>query len=240
MRLSVHVHTLQHLRDWGGGDLPDPVSSVAALDIAGAEGIVYRYTDIVNKQHEKDLKLLKSMVKSHLSVEIEPKEDLVRKVLDIQPDEVTFIRVGDHGENTGIDAAGESAELEQLAGVLKSGGIEVNLLIDPDITQVKAARAIQADFVNINVASYTKAKSAQDAIIYLEEIETVALGASKLGLRVIVSNGVTHRNAGPVAEFNIIEEAVLGHEIFARALFIGMDKALQEVRETTRWKNNRS
>ncbi len=229
MRLAVHTLTLRRLRELVGGAGPDVITGAAMLDMAGADGIVARLSNAKLTADEQDVKLLKAMVKSYLSVEVEPKEAPLRRVMDLHPDQVTLIPPEDSMREDGLDVVTQSSELEVVINSLKASGIDVSILVAPDITQIKEARKIGADFITLNAASFTGAETANEAMMNLEEIETVAMGAVKLGLRVLVTRGINHRNIAPLAAIDSIEEAILGHAFYARAIYVGMDRAFKEV-----------
>ncbi len=229
MRLAVHTLTLSRLRELGGGSAPDVVTGAAVLDLAGADGIVARLSNQKLSTDERDIKLLRAMVKSYLSVEVEPREAPLRRAMDLHPDQVTLIPPEDAMREEGVDVVGTGSELEVVVNSLKAAGMDVSILVAPDITQIKEARKIGADFITLNAATYTGAQTANEAMMNLEEIETVALGATRLGLRVLVTRGINHRNIAPLAAIESIEEAILGHSFYARAVLIGMDRAFREV-----------
>ena len=230
MRLAVHIQTMKELRAQGPGDEPDPVTVAAMLDIAGADGIVYRLQDPSDERERNDLHLLKTMVRSHLNLEIEPNDDQLRLALETKPDQVTIVPPSKISYDFGLNVDEEAEELERMAGTLQAGGINVSVLISPDITQVKEARRIRVDYVTINTVPYTSSKTAEEALMNLEEIQTVALGAERLGLRVLVARGLSYRNIGPLAGLPSVEEAILGRSLFNRAVFIGLERAMNEVR----------
>ena len=236
MRLSVHLNSLAQFRAEGNHATPDLFNSALAADLAGADGIVCRLEE--NGPIDiKELASLKKMVKSHLTIEVEPNDALLRTAMEIKPDQVTLVLGGD--SSRGLDVVTNSLTLREQVRSLHAAGIEVSLQIMPEIEQVKEARKLEADAVTLSVVRYTKADSADDAIIYLEEIEAAALGAKRLGMTTLATYALDHRNIAPLASFGTIDETILGHRLFARSFFIGLERAFAELRDVVRWQSAR-
>ncbi|MCB2198419.1 pyridoxine 5'-phosphate synthase [bacterium] len=233
MRLSVHLTPLARFRALGNHAEPDLFTSALAVDLAGADGIVCRLEED-GPIDIKALAVLKKIVRSHLTIEVEPNDGLLRTAMELKPDQVT-LAPHSKAASQGLDVIANATPLRKQIRSLHAAGIDVSLQVMPEIEQVKEARKLEADAITLSVARYTKADSADDAVIYLEEIEASALGANRLGLSTLVSFAVDHRNVAPLAALGTIDEVVLGHRLFARSMYVGLDRALGEVRDAVRW-----
>ena len=107
----------------------------------------------------------------------------------------------------------------------------MSLFIDPDLDQVRASHKVDADQIEINTAKYTEARDAEEGRRELEKILNAAKTASKLGLRVAAGHGLNYTNIRPVAAIPEIEEFNIGHAIVARAVLVGLDRAVREMIE---------
>ena len=70
-------------------------------------------------------------------------------------------------------------------------------------------------------------------IIAPEPLTTLREGAvlgRSLGLAVHAGHGLTTANVGPVAAIPEIEELNIGHHVVSRAVFVGLDAAIRELR----------
>lgn len=233
MRLSVHLDTLARLRAQSPDKTPDLLNGAVALDLAGADGIVARLEERGGAVTIPDLTLLRQAVRTTLALEIEPSESLVHTAMELRPSLVTF--VPPRGDEGGLDVAANAARLKEAIKSLRAVDVQVSVRILPVIAQAKEARRLHTDFVTLDSRGYATARTPDATLSHFEEIEATALGAEKLGLRVIASGGLDHTNIGPVAGLGTVEEAVLGHRLFARALFTGMDRAFTELRDAVRW-----
>ncbi|HEB84589.1 MAG TPA: hypothetical protein ENI92_06260 [Bacteroidetes bacterium] len=239
MRLAVHLNPVAQMRRLGGGDVPDPLGAALAADLAGADGIACRLNLSREPISDRDIANLKEAIRSHLNVEVELQEDLLRTAIDLAPDQVTLVPPEGAEPEEGLDVVGYSHEIKDAVAMFHAAEIEVSLLVAPDISQIKEARRLESDYITLNTTAFAAARSPRDAVIHLEEIESGALGAHRLGMRVLVARGLDHRSLAPLAGFDTIEEAILDHRLYARALFVGLERALAEVRETVRWQTPR-
>lgn len=239
MRLTVHLNPLAAFRAIGPSPEPDLFTSALAVDLAGADGIVCRLEDGASPLQARDVAALKKVVKNHLTIEVEPTEELVRAAMEIKPDQVTLLPPVKGPQDAGLDVVSLSVTLRELVRSLHAAGIDVSLLVSPEIDQVKEARKLEVDAVTLNTAAYAACDTAQDAVVKLEELESAALAANRLGLTVLASRGLNHRNIAPIAAYGTVDEALLDHALFSRALFIGLDRALAEVRDAVRWHSPR-
>ncbi len=234
MRVAVHINPFAAMRlmfnDQPSGD-PDPVLAAVVLDVAGVDGIVCRANDKRAPLSERDLTLLKQIGRRHLTVESEVNETALRKIMEMKPDQVTLLPTENTPKNQGLEVEANAAELKEIISSLHAAQIETCVFIEPVIAQVKAARKVQADYVTLNTYALTHSPSTAETIIHLEEIESASLGANKLELRVLASGGLNYRNVGNLVTLGTIEELVLGYEFISHAVFVGLERALQEVRQ---------
>jgi len=114
---------------------------------------------------------------------------------------------------------------------LKDADIVVSLFIDPDVDQVRAAHRVEADVVEIHTGRYCDARLAQDRRRELARVVDAVKTAAKLGLQVAAGHGLNYQNVLPVAAISEIEEFNIGHAIVGRAILVGMERAVREMKE---------
>jgi pyridoxine 5-phosphate synthase len=114
---------------------------------------------------------------------------------------------------------------------LRDGDIKVSLFIDPDLDQVKAAHRVEAATVEFHTGRYCDARLASDRRRELARLFDACKAASKLGLEVAAGHGLNYQNVSPVAAIPEIEELNIGHSIVGRAVLVGMERAVREMRE---------
>ncbi|MDZ7372444.1 MAG: pyridoxine 5'-phosphate synthase [candidate division KSB1 bacterium] len=226
-RLSLIVDFVAAIRELRKSRDPDPVAVALQAELAGVDGITVQLREDRREIKERDVDLLREMVRSHFNLRIAPNEDLLKKAIALLPDMVTFVPDG-HGEMGGLDVASTGDYLQDMVASLKANGIVVSVLVDPDVRQIKAAARCGADFVEI--LSWYYARSDEVSIVEeeLERIRNAAVAAQKLGLGVAASGGLDYSNITDLVAIEQIEEVHVGAAILNRALLVGIDRAVRD------------
>ena len=229
--LSVNVDHIATIREARGIDEPDPVLAAGIAELAGAEGIICHLR--MDRRHikDRDLSLLKKVVKTKLNLEMAPAKELVDIALDIKPDVVTLVpeRREELTTEGGLDVAGNKEEYKRVTTRLKETGISVSFFIDPDPDQIKESLNAGADIIEINTREYSEARSEIDILRNLEKIKEAAKLASRLKLKVHAGHGLNYVNIKRFSSIPEIEEYSIGHSIIARTVMVGIDQAVREM-----------
>jgi pyridoxine 5-phosphate synthase len=130
----------------------------------------------------------------------------------------------------GLDVAGHRDRIQQVVAMLRDGGIPVSLFIEPDLEQVKASRRVSADFVELHTGRYANARRAKEADAEVAAIMQAAKLAYKLGLGVNAGHGLDYRNVTRLTHIPEIVEYNIGHSIIARAVLVGLNDAVKEMK----------
>ena len=232
-RLHVNIDHVATVRQARKHVYPDPVHAAVIAELAGAEGITVHLRGDRRHIQERDLRMLRETVQTKLNVEMAATQEMVRLALNYKPDVVTFVpeRPDEVTTEGGLEVSFNKDALSKHASLLKEADISVSLFIDPDLDQVRAAHKVDADQIEINTAKYTESRDADEARRELDKVVNAAKTASKLGLRVAAGHGLNYTNIRPVAAIPEIEEFNIGHAIVARAVLVGLDRAVREMIE---------
>jgi pyridoxine 5-phosphate synthase len=229
--LSVNVDHIATIREARGIDEPDPVLAAGIAELAGAEGIICHLR--MDRRHikDRDLSLLKKVVKTKLNLEMAPAKELVGIALDIKPDVVTLVpeRREELTTEGGLDVAGNKEEYKRVTDKLKEAGISVSFFIDPDPDRIGESLNAGADIIEINTREYSEARKESDILRNLEKIKEAAKLASRLKLKVHAGHGLNYVNIKRFSSIPEIEEYSIGHSIIARTVMVGIDQAVREM-----------
>lgn len=232
-RLSVNVDHVATLRQARGGKNPDPVAAAVMAELAGADGIIVHLREDRRHIQDRDLEVLRKVVKTKLNLEMANTEEIVQIALRIKPDLVTLVpeRRQELTTEGGLDALGQQKSLKPNIARLKKAGIQVSLFIDADPRQVSASKAAGADLVEIHTGKYSDAPDGEAQKREFQRIARVISQAHKLGLRVNIGHGLNYQNVFPFSSIPQIEDCSIGHSIMARAVLVGLDRAVREMKE---------
>lgn len=231
--LVVGLDPLCALRDAGGTRDPDPVVAAALAELAGAGGIRVTCGRARAGIQERDVRLLREVVRTALLLRIPPHDDFLKLALSVRPDVVTLIpgeREG-LGAERGLDVEDRREELLPVIEALKGGGILASVLIDPVPNQVKAAQRAGAGAVHLHTGRFCWAASDVSRAAEFEALMNAAKAAHRLGLVVHAGGGLGYHSAAPVAELAEVTAVDVGHSLIARAALVGMAEAIRELRQ---------
>jgi pyridoxine 5-phosphate synthase len=233
LSLGVNIDHIATLRQARRTVEPDPVAAAVIAELAGADGITVHLREDRRHIQDRDVRLLRQTVRTHLNLEMAATDEMVAIALEVKPDYVTLVpeRREEITTEGGLDVAGQVSRLRDVVGQLQGSGIPVSLFIDPDPTQVAAAAQVGARWVELHTGRYAEASSAAQRQVELDHLEKASQQALQLGLRVNAGHGLTYWNVGPVARIPGMEELNIGHSIISRAVLVGLDRAVREMRQ---------
>ncbi len=229
--LSVNVDHVATIRQARKGRAPDPVTAAAIAELAGADGIIVHLREDRRHIQDRDLRILRETVKTKLNMEMAATEEMVNIALEVKPDLVILVPEKREELTTegGLEVSLRREELKKVIEVLKSNDILVSLFIDPDLEQVKASYKVGADCVEIHTGTYCDARHWKEAEIEFQRINDAIRIASKLSLKINAGHGVDYNNIKALTMIEEIEEFSIGHSIIARAMMVGLDRAVREM-----------
>ena len=230
-KLGVNVDHIATIRQARGVAEPDPVAAAMMAELAGADGITVHLREDRRHIQDRDVEILRRTVKTRLNLEMALTEEMVTFALKTLPDSVTLVPEGRHELTTegGLDVTMLQNTLKQKIALLRQAGICVSLFIEPDIEQVKASHKVGADYIEIHTGTYCEATVEKERKVQLQRIELAISAARKLCLGINAGHGLDYRNIGPVLALPGIEEFNIGHSIVARAVLVGMERAVREM-----------
>ena len=228
--LHVNIDHVATLRQARGTRYPDPVWAATLCELAGADGITVHLREDRRHIQDRDVRVLRETVGSALNLEMAATGEMVGIAIGLRPDIVTLVPEKRQERTTegGLDLVGQRAVVEQAARALAGAGIAVSLFIDPTRDAVQAARALGVPRIELHTGDYCAATDVERAR-ELQRLEAASRDAVGLGLHVAAGHGLSLDNVGPVAGLGGVEELNIGHSIMARALFVGMERAVREM-----------
>jgi len=230
-RLGVNIDHVATLRQARRGQVPDPVAAAAIAELSGADGITVHLREDRRHIQDRDLEVLRNVVTTRINLEMAATEAMTRIACGLRPFSATLVPEKREEVTTegGLDVLGQRDSLIQTVARMKTAGILVSLFIDPDLAQVRAARQVGAEAIEIHTGTYCEAFRPGRFETELGKIRTAATYAASLGMKVFAGHGLDVRNIVPVLAIGEIEEFNIGHSIIARAIFIGLPAAVQEI-----------
>ncbi|MCM8787520.1 MAG: pyridoxine 5'-phosphate synthase [Candidatus Omnitrophica bacterium] len=231
MKLGVNVDHIATLRQARGTIYPDPVVGALLCEYAGADSIVAHLREDRRHIQQKDIFLIKKLIKLPFNLEMSISEEIVRIACKLRPYQATLVpeRRQELTTEGGIDLVKNYEKVKKVTKRLQDKGIKVSLFIDPLKLQIEKAKQIGANNIELNTGRYSEAKTAILQKKELKKIKEAAVFAKKLGFFVAAGHGLNYENIKEIAKINEIEELNIGHAIIARSVFVGIVVAVEEM-----------
>jgi pyridoxine 5-phosphate synthase len=229
-RLHVNIDHVATLRQARGTSYPDPVWAATLCELAGAHGITCHLREDRRHIQDRDLELLKKTVRTVLNLEMAATGEMQRIAQKLEPDVCTLVpeKRDERTTEGGLDVVGGGEALAGAVGALHDAGIDVSLFVDPTLPQIRAAAALKVSRVELHTGHYTEARGAA-AGLELDRLANATEEALSLGVHVAAGHGLDYPNVGAVAKIPGIEELNIGHAIVARAVFVGLERAVRDM-----------
>ena len=226
-----HVATLRNARK---ETLPDPVHAAAAAEAAGADGIVFHLREDRRHITERDVRLLKQVVRTKLDFELSTDPDVVRICCEVQPDLATLVpeRREEVTTEGGLDVIAHRERLREVVAQLRQAGVEeVALFINPVCKEIDAAVETGADCIELHTGEFANAKNAKERERCTGDLARAAEHAHAAGLIVHAGHGLDYHNYATFrAAVPHVREVSIGFAVMARAMLVGMEQAVREMR----------
>jgi pyridoxine 5-phosphate synthase len=232
-RLGVNIDHVATLRQARSGREPDPLAAAVLVELAGADGLVVHLREDRRHIQDRDLALLREIVQTKLDLEMAAEESMAKVALNIKPHLVTLVpeRRQELTTEGGLEVAGRRDRIQKIIELLHDGGIPVSLFIEPDLDQIKAAHKVAADYIELHTGRYANARRSKEADAEFDAITQAARLASKLGMGVNAGHGLNYRNVTRLTQIPEIVEYNIGHSIIARAVLVGLERAVREMKQ---------
>ena len=230
--LAVKIDHVAALRNAQKSQSPDPVTAATMAEMAGADGITAHLRLDRKYINDRDVRILRSVVQSKLILETASTSEMVGVALDIKPDLVILVpeKREEFTADGGLDLIVHRSDIYDTVATLQNSGIPAGLLVDPEPEQIRLAHKIGASLVEIHTATYCDAKTAQKRHqAFLNIVDAVKL-AHKLKFSVKVGRGLCYKTVKAFKKIDEIDEFSIGHSIISRAVMIGMQAAVADMR----------
>jgi len=232
MKLGVNIDHIASIREIRRSLEPEPVHAALVCEAAGADSIVVHLREDRRHIKDRDLYLLKKVVKTRLNLEMSVDPEIVKIACQVRPDQATLVpeRRKELTTEGGLDVLGNMKSIAQAISRLKKRKITVSLFIDPVKAQIDAGSKLGVKMVELHTGRYAEAKTSQAKIERLLELQGAARYAHNNGMVVNAGHGLDYYNVEPIAKMRPIEELNIGYSIVCRAAIVGLERAVREMK----------
>ena len=234
--LGVNIDHVATLRQARRTYEPDPVWAAALAELGGADGITLHLREDRRHIQDRDLEILRQTVCVKLNLEMATSDEILRIACRVKPSQVTLVpeRREEVTTEGGLDVVAHKARVAEVMARLRDAGISVSLFLDPDPRQVETAAALRADAVELHTGQYALAGPGPKQQAELQTLQRMGAAIRAAGIALHAGHGLTYRNVRPIAAIEGMHELNIGHSIVARAVLVGFQQAVREMKELVR------
>ncbi len=242
MRLHINVDHVATVRQARRTDEPDPVRAAVLAELGGADGITVHLREDRRHIQDRDVRALMQTVRTGVNLELAVASDVLQIAVELKPMTATLVPEKREEVTTEgglqLTAKRQSSNIEGAVRQLRDVGVRTSLFIDPDPSVIRAAADFEVAAIELHTGEYAEAwkqrHARQGAALVESQLQRVraaaALGRS-LGLAVHAGHGLTYENVAHIAAVEEIEELNIGHSVVSRAVLVGMERAVREMKE---------
>ena len=236
IRLGVNIDHVATLRQARRANEPDPVAAAILALLGGADGITVHLREDRRHIQDRDVRLLRPIVTNRFNLEMACVDAIADIACDVKPDEATLVpeRRQELTTEGGLDVVANEAAVGRIVARLRNAAIEVSLFIDPDVKQIDAAKRLGVQAVEIQTARYSEARTKGQFDKELQALRDATARAVDEGLHVHMGHGLNYYNVQAIVAIAGVEELNIGHSIVSRAVLVGMERAVREMKEAMR------
>jgi pyridoxine 5-phosphate synthase len=231
MKLAVNIDHFATIREARRSNEPEPILAALLAEQTGAEGIVCHLRGDRRHIKERDLKLLREVIKTKLNLEMAATAEMKRIALKIKPDVVSLVPEKPEELTTegGLNVIANQNRLAPFIQELVKARIKISIFVDPDLGQIEACHQVGVSLIEINTGKYADSKPGKARQKALDEIKKAAEYGHKLGLEIHAGHGLDYKNVLPIVAIPEISELSIGFSIVARSAIVGVDQAVKEM-----------
>ena len=229
--LGVNIDHIANVRQARKTIEPDPVQFAFLAELGGADSITVHLREDRRHIQDRDVFILKETIKTKLNLEMAATEEMLVISKKLLPHYVTLVPEKREEVTTegGLDVKNNEKHLKNFVKSLKASNIQVSAFIDPVSEQITYSKEIGFDFIELHTGKYAELNG-EDQYKELQKIIESTYAANDIGLVVNAGHGLNYQNVKKIASINNINELNIGHSIVARALAVGLEKSVREMK----------
>ncbi len=233
VELGVNIDHVATVRQARRTNEPDPVWAATLAQLGGADGITLHLREDRRHIQDRDLRILRETVTVKLNLELAANPDVLEIACQTRPDQATLVPEKREEVTTegGLDLSAGRDKLAEAVRRLQDAGIKVSLFLDPDLAAIEAAAALEVDAVELHTGEYALAASSARQAAELTRLTTAGAAVVAAGMTLHAGHGLTYRNVQPIAAIPQMVELNIGHSIVARAIMVGFEQAVREMKK---------
>ncbi|MCD6046468.1 MAG: pyridoxal phosphate biosynthetic protein PdxJ [Gammaproteobacteria bacterium] len=229
--LGVNIDHVATVRQARGTVYPSVIEAGLAVEKVGADSVTVHLREDRRHIQDSDVLQLKQQLKIPLNLELAANPEMVAFACQVRPAYCCIVPEKRQELTTegGLDVLANRHTLAPHIAALSQAGIVVSLFIDPELAQIDGAESLGVKVIELHTGDYAEAESLEERQAQLNRITTATSIAASKGMQVNAGHGLNYANTFDIAAIPEITELNIGHAIIARAIFVGLEQAVQDM-----------
>ena len=229
--LGVNIDHIATIRQARGTNYPSPVAGALLCEKSGADSITLHLREDRRHIQDEDVVVLREKLTTKMNLEMASTDEMIAIAGRIKPQDCCLVPEKREELTTegGLDVVSQISRMTDVCAQLKASDVIVSLFIDAQKDQIDAAKQCGAPVIELHTGHYADTTGSEQQAEF-ERIKNMATYAHSIGLQVNAGHGLTLENTRVIAQLPEIVELNIGHSIIARAVFVGLESATNEMK----------
>jgi pyridoxine 5-phosphate synthase len=232
LELGVNIDHIINIRQARFTPYPDIIEAVQRTEKAGADAITLHLREDRRHIQDADVYSVRKHCTTRMNLEMAATDEMASIALDVMPEDCCIVPEKREELTTegGLDVIGQFDRIKKVTQRLVAENIKVSLFIEPNIEHIARVSEIGAPVIELHTGTYANL-TGDDKHRELERIQLASEFAVEQGIQVNAGHGLDDQNTAAIAQIQQIQELNIGHYLIARAVFIGLEQAIKEMRQ---------
>jgi len=234
IRLGVNIDHVATVRNARGEKYPSPLRASILAEKYGADSVTIHLREDRRHINDNDLKSINSKLKIPLNLEIAATNEMLKIALKHKPPFICIVPEKRKEITTegGLNLNFNKIFLKKIIHKLKKNKSRVSLFIEPNLSDIKKAKLLNADCIEIHTGRFCNlVNQNKNFKNELNKIKKAVTLGNKIGLEVHAGHGLTYKSAKILSKTKGIREFNIGHFLVGESIFVGFANSIKQFKK---------
>ena len=234
IRLGVNIDHVATVRNARGEKYPSPLRAAILAEKCGADSVTIHLREDRRHINDYDLNSINSKLKIPLNLEIAATNEMLKIALKHKPPFICIVPEKRKEITTegGLNLEFKKSFLKKIIYILKRNKSRISLFIEPNQSDVKRAKLLDADCIEIHTGKFCSlVNENKNFKNELNKIKKAVEFGNKIGLEVHAGHGLTYKSAKILSKLKGIKEFNIGHFLIGESIFVGLSNSIKNFKK---------
>tara|TARA_B100000787_G_scaffold168821_1_gene158387 strand:- start:300 stop:1022 length:723 start_codon:yes stop_codon:yes gene_type:complete len=233
-RLGVNIDHVATVRNARGSVHPDPLLIAKLAMVCKADSITIHLRE--DRRHIRDLDVVKICKDKNIptNLEISLNNEILKIALKNKPNFICIVPENRKEITTegGLDLSKNKSKISKIIQKFKKKNIRTSLFIDPNLKDVKIAKELNSDCIELHTGKMSDlVKNQKKYKKEYNKIKTCCILAKEIGIDVHAGHGLDYKTTAILSKIKEITEFNIGHFIIGESITYGLRKTIKKFKK---------